>query len=82
MASQMEVVDAEEMDTFKFEFAEMETLFRSPNADRSSLIPRYIAYLTSLRDDEDAISMKETSIYRLTRYVRENSNYTQNFIFN
>ena len=70
MASEMDIADAvEEVDTFKFEFAEMESLFQSPNSDRSSLIPRYITYLTSSRDDEEAVSMKETSIYRLTRYV-------------
>ena len=75
-------VDAvEELDTFRFEFTEMETLFQT-NTDRSSLISRYITYLTSTRDDEDAISMKETSIYRLTRFVEMLSSKKSYFVFN
>lgn len=70
MSADMEVDKlVEEVDSFKFEFDELEAVFQSSSSsDREQLIPRYENYLTSIRDDEDAVRIKETAIYRLTRY--------------
>ena len=70
MSADMEVDKlVEEVDSFKFEFDELEAVFQSSaSSDREQLISRYENYLTSTRDDEDAVRIKETAIYRLTRY--------------
>ena len=75
-----DVMEVEEINAFKFAFEELEAAFKAKEGSngRLDLLDRYKAILFTPsssqneeleENEEELVKMKETSIYRLTRYL-------------
>jgi hypothetical protein len=61
-----EEVELEEVDEFKFNFNELEAEYTSSTTPET-LIDKYITVLSNARNDDEAIKIKETAVYRLAK---------------